>query len=432
MKRSLKHRFILEQLVQTLKHRPSAVKKIGVYYVCFEDRFRIGRGSNGTEVFVGLGKDGLEVAVKRLDLNFSYLAENEKKILNLPKLLENPHVLNYRFYTEKRKKKYAYLVLDLQEESLKQYVRSSSLAELQDKGPSILKQILQGIDPLHDEDILHRDLKPQNILVNSEGKMVLADFGICRRLQRDETTHESIIRGTVGWMAKESLPNDDDDNLLSYDQITVRYKKQSDVQVLGMLFYFVLTKGEHPFGKFYYHRLTDITRGVFDLTKLTDPVAKDLIEWMLQHDFTKRPTVKKCLKHPYLISPVINFELLKAVGNESEIKKKDPNSIVVQELNREASLTTPSWRGRIDGEVYNYFSGFRKFKYTDDVADLLRFIRNAALHWDDKPPPPSVQQKVGTPREYFLNLFPTLPVIVHRVIRSHPYWCYKDSLEQFF
>ncbi|CAB4044892.1 Hypothetical predicted protein, partial [Paramuricea clavata] len=142
IKRSVVHRKVLEDLVKKLKYKPHTVKTIGVYKVCFEDHFRIGCGSNGTEVFVGLGTDGVEVAIKRLKSDFSYLGENEKNMMNSQRLKDNPNVLTYRFHTEGRQ--YVYLITNLEEESLNQFVRSTarSLDELQKKGPTILKQIL--------------------------------------------------------------------------------------------------------------------------------------------------------------------------------------------------------------------------------------------------------------------------------------------------
>ena len=365
--------------MERIRNNSTSVTKIGVYYVCFEDRFRIGNGSIGTEVFVGLGTDGVEVAVKRLDLKFVDLAENELEMLNVTMLSESPHVLNYRYYYENTKKNFIYLVFDLQEENLKEYVGSKNHCFLQDEGPTMLKQILEGLDALHDENILHRDLNPKNILVNPNGRMILADFGLCRRLRIEESSHESIMRGMEGWVAVESLPNDHDENLLPHEEIKVRYKKESDVQVLGMLFYFVLTKGKHPFGTLVdLDRLTNIKRGAFNLSDLVDPVSKDLINWMIQQDFTKRPTVKECLKHPYLRTPEENFGLLKAVGNEVEIKTKDGSSLVVRQINTEYSRITPPWKSKIDEEVYNYLS--HSVNYTNHVADLLRFIRNVGQH----------------------------------------------------
>ena len=427
--------------MKKIKWEPYAIKTIGVYKVCFEDRFCIGRGNDDTKVFVGLGTDGLEVAVKRVALSKrATSAKVEKEILNKPNLVRSAHVLNYRFYYENEQ--YAYIVTDLQEETLKEFVQSNkrSLTELHEKGPIIMKQILFGIQSLHEVGILHRDLHPENVLINFNKKVVLADFGICRYLKHDMSTHYSTIKSVNGWVAGESLPNDDDDDDSPLPLIIpeVRYKKSSDIQVLGMLFYFVLTKGRHPFGKLYFDQLSNIRKGVYNLSQLNDPVPKDLIEWMLHHDPNQRPTVEQCLKHPYLVSRERNLELLIAVGNVMEISKKDDNSIVVKELNNAVSLTIPPWRERIDSHFRparyseSIDSHIRPARYSNGVTDLLRFIRNTAVHWNDRRIPASVKQRVGKPHVYFLKVFPTLPMIVHRILRKHPSWYKRDKLNQFF
>ena len=441
MQKSKRYRSKLEELVKTLKSQSSAVEKIGVHKVCFEDRFRIGKTkSNDTDVVLGLADDGLEVVVKRIKQKVnktllpSGLGKNERDFLNLSNLEDNSHVLNYRFYCEDDQ--YAYIVTDLQEGTLKDFVTTGkcSVDDLQVKGPTILKQILLGIQALHVMGILHRDLKPQNILVNLQGKMILADFGLCRQLKQNTTSWPSIMRGTEGWIAAECLPNDGDHTMLSFDEIEVRYRKSSDIQVLGMIFYFVLTKGFHPFGHYYFDRLSNTRKGKSNLSHLTDPVPKDLIEWMLQHDPKKRPTVKQCLKHPYILSDDDKFELLTAVGNEKEIKSRNTensNSEVVRNLNQEASLTNPPWSEKIDEELYNHLDHPANI-YRNNVVDLLHFIRNANEHWvwgDGES-----EERFGrfdTARVYFLNKFPTLPMIVHKIVRDSD-WKARDNLEKFF
>jgi hypothetical protein len=129
--------------------------------------------------------------------------------------------------------------------------------------------------------------------------------------------------------------------------------------------------------------------------------------------------------------PEENFKFLTAVGNEVEIKTKDKNSIVVQMLSQETSLTTPAWWEKIDGDVYSYFS--RSRTYTSNPADLLRFMRNVEQHSNDNVLPSAVQLKFDTPHGYFLKAFPILPMIVHKIIREHqPDWCQRDTLKQFF
>ncbi len=436
-KSSMKHRSVLSELVEHLKTEPSKATKIGAWIVCFDERFSIGRGNNSTKVYLGLSEDGCEVAVKSLDLRTcEEVGENEKSILTCRKVKKEKHIVNYHYYHQVDPEK-AYLVLDLHEQSLQDYVKSEErpVEVLRKEGPSIIRQILYGVKTLHDGDpeILHRDLKPSNILVNMEGEMVLADFGISRILPKDETTCKSGVSGTEGWMAVESLPteDDEDDDSIPYEDIKVRYKTKSDIQVVGMLSYYILTRGKHPYGR-RTHRSYNISKGYFDLKDISDPCAKDLITWMLHHDPAKRPNVHECLKHPYLRTPEENFTFVTLVGNEREIKINDATENVVKELNKLPAFT--GWLTKIDACVIKYMKDHApKFTYKSNVVThLLRFIRNMDTHWRDKPPPANVQTTVVGPQEYFERIFPTLAVEVYRIIREDPNWTTREKLMKFF
>ena len=431
MKRSKKHRSKLAELVDLLKTDPLKPTRIGIYRVCFEDKFSIGEGCDGTKVYVGLAEDGLEVAVKRISHEkCQQMGNNEKKILNCPNVQNEKHIINYR-YCHVPNSETAYLVLDLHEETLYDYVENPKcpVEQLLTEGPSIIRQILYGIKALHNcqPKILHRDLKPWNILVNVEGEMVLTDFGVSKTLEQDAATHKSEFTGTQGWTARESLPQDDDED---ESQIQVRYKKESDIQVLGMVFYHVLTKGKHPYGKNY--RNSNIFSGKFNLKHLYDPCAKDLITWMLQHDPDKRPNVHECLKHPYLQEAQENFNFVTYVGDEIEIKKNDTTSLVVQKINNLPAFQ--DWLSKIEDCVMKHMTAHRGRKpYTTSVVDLLRFCRNMATHWPGaKLLPPNVHTTVVTPKEYFEKKFPTLPVELHRIIRQDDDWKDRKNLEKYF
>ena len=219
-------------LLEYAKTCPKELQEVNGVRVCCSQQFLIGMGSDGTRVYVGLGKDGIEKAVKRLPRDVcSNLAEQEKKVLNELKTKRSKYVVNYWFLEEQSDKDYLYLILDLCEETLHNFVERSSDTDLVTSAPDIIKQILEGLVDLHRDPnpILHRDLRPSNILRNVEGNWLLADFGISRILKENETTLVSKPRGAEDWKAVESCPLEGTTS--DGESSNACYKKESDIQV---------------------------------------------------------------------------------------------------------------------------------------------------------------------------------------------------------
>ncbi|XP_046844893.1 uncharacterized protein LOC124438737 [Xenia sp. Carnegie-2017] len=299
---STKHEKLFLQMIE-YRHNPVVkVKYLNDVRVIFSEEFCIGKGSNGTRVFLGLGKDGYGKAVKRLLRDECIkLAQQEKDIFNEIKAKKSKYVVSYSYLIEDTGTEYVYLVLDLCEESLKDFVLSelNSLAYLQKLLPKILRQILRGLADLHRDPrtILHRNLKPSNVLRNAEGTFLITDFGISRILKSDYATLKSNAnRGTQYWIAPESYSAGED----SFDK--TRYKKESDVMNAGMVAYYVATKGKHPFGSLK-NRLPNLLNGnPVGLNEIKDASLKDLLSRMLQQKPEDRPSADEALKHPYLQS----------------------------------------------------------------------------------------------------------------------------------
>jgi len=107
----------------------------------------------------------------------------------------------------------------------------------------IMKQILEGLKYIHELGLVHRDLKPQNILMDSfellEGAVKIADFGL--GTQGDYSLRENC--GTIIYMAPEQLSK------LSYHKVTLLIiYKPVDIWAAGIIMYTLLT-GRHPFYK---------------------------------------------------------------------------------------------------------------------------------------------------------------------------------------
>ncbi|XP_053823703.1 serine/threonine-protein kinase PAK 3-like [Vidua chalybeata] len=67
---------------------------------------------------------------------------------------------------------------------------------------AVSRKCLQGLDFLHGNRVIHRDLKSSNILLGMDGSVKLADFGLCAQLSPEQDQHSSMV-GTAHWMAPE-------------------------------------------------------------------------------------------------------------------------------------------------------------------------------------------------------------------------------------
>ena len=237
-------------------------------------------------------KDGSEVAVKRMHRQGGEnTAKNEKKIANLVDTTKSPFVVSYRHFHQDNT--FMYFIVDLCEETLKEHVHAKPVECLRQYGPQMIREILTGLEFLHGKGILHRDLKPTNILVDIEGHMRLADFGISRVLSEDETTVQTEAKGTDGWMPAEVVKA-----ITTGEQS--RLKKKSDVQVTGMIAFFILTKGEHPFGSSL-DRMQNIFNGnPVNVKKLDDRGARKFVSLLISHKIDDRPYAHEALMHPFV------------------------------------------------------------------------------------------------------------------------------------
>ncbi|KAK7433984.1 bifunctional endoribonuclease/protein kinase ire1 [Stygiomarasmius scandens] len=300
----------------------------------------LGFGSHGTVVYSG-SLQGRAVAVKRLLSSFVTLAAREVSILQESD--DHPNVVRYYYQETARGGEFMYIALELCLGTLAEVVEGSSAwtpgmglnlnlesgdgvdaalgsaangkADLANIRESVMRdpkkalaQITRGLRHLHALKLVHRDIKPQNILVaraigkpplsksksksssgssgNAGGgyRMLISDFGLCKKLDVDQTSflptaQGAMAAGTVGWRAPEILKGevrfDFDDVDSSNDAASrgststvtggsvgsnstasgggtrskpTRLTKSVDIFALGCLFYYVLTGGGHPYG----------------------------------------------------------------------------------------------------------------------------------------------------------------------------------------
>jgi serine/threonine-protein kinase len=125
-----------------------------------------------------------------------------------------------------------------------EFVRGYTLSELLDEAPAhrmaprvamgIARQICRGLQAAHEQGIIHRDIKPQNVLIDHKGEVKVMDFGIARMAEAKEgMTQAGLIVGTPHYMSPEQVQG---------KQLDPR----SDVYSIGILLYEMLA-GEKPF-----------------------------------------------------------------------------------------------------------------------------------------------------------------------------------------
>lgn len=98
---------------------------------------------------------------------------------------------------------------------------------------SIGKQLCEGLTEAHSLGVIHRDLKPQNIMIDKSGNAKIMDFGIARSLKAEGITGEGAIIGTPQYMSPEQVEEKDTD-------------QRSDIYALGVVLYEMIT-GKVPF-----------------------------------------------------------------------------------------------------------------------------------------------------------------------------------------
>ena len=145
--------------------------------------------------------------------------------------LNHPHIVTV--YDLGEAEGHAFMAMELLEgEDLRSLIDRAGEIPLPDR-VRILAQVAEGLGYAHTKKVVHRDVKPANIMVTTSGQVKLLDFGLARVTDRDPITRRGVILGTPDYMSPEQAMGKGVD-------------QRSDMFSAGAVFYELLT-GQKPF-----------------------------------------------------------------------------------------------------------------------------------------------------------------------------------------
>jgi serine/threonine-protein kinase len=258
----------------------STISKVGKYTL----KQLLGQGGYG-EVYAGEQKTGPRVAIKLLDSNHSRdddAVARFKREAETARRLDHPNVVRVIDVGSSRNRHYIAMEL-VHGGSLRALMKRELDRASADKTLTVLVQAARALAYAHDQGVIHRDVKPANILLTRSGKAKVADFGLARAVDHSSMTTDGKVVGTAAYMSPEQARG-------------IRATGASDVYSMGIILYEVIT-GAPPFqsdnqiGYLYQHAEVDPPR-----PSLRSPYPAALGELALEclaKDPDHRPTMAR-------------------------------------------------------------------------------------------------------------------------------------------
>ncbi|CAL8466918.1 g6454 [Coccomyxa elongata] len=289
----------------------------------------LGRGAYG-QVFKGTDvRTGELVAIKQMSLS-GISQDNLQGIMGEIDLLKNLNHRNIVKYVGSFKTRtHLYIILEYMEKgSLSDVIRPSKFGAFPEPLVAVyIGHVLQGLAYLHQQGVVHRDIKGANILTGNEGVVKLADFGVAAKLTELEEGGDSLrvsVVGTPYWMAPE---------VIEMTCVTAA----ADIWSVGCLAIELLT-GQPPY--FDLQPMSALFRIVQDEhPTLPDSISIDMADFLLacfQKDPQARPDARALLGHAWLRSQraTLRASWSKTVGARARGHRTDAHASVSSVVER--------------------------------------------------------------------------------------------------
>jgi len=298
----------------------------------------IGKGSFGA-VYKGMVRKTREqVAIKVIDLEE---AEDEmediQQEISVLIQLDCPYITKY--FGSYLKGSKLWIIME--------YLGGGSVLDLMKPPPGfleeqyiaiILRETLKGLEYLHRQGKIHRDVKAANILLSTNGDVRLADFGVSGQLS-DQMAKRNTFVGTPFWMAPEVIKQSGHDS-------------KADIWSLGITA-IEMARGEPPYADLHPMRVLFLIpkNPPPELSSTFTKPFREFVAECLQKDSDKRPSATELLKHKFIQKAKKNSLLVDLVQNhEKWVATQNPIVEQTEDDEKDKAVFLPEWKFDDDDE----------------------------------------------------------------------------------
>ncbi|NXE28577.1 PLK2 kinase, partial [Ardeotis kori] len=288
--------------------------------------------------------------------------EKIDKEIELHRMLNHRHVVQFYHYFEDREN--IYILLEYCSRRSMAHILKARKVLTEPEVRYYLRQIVSGLKYLHEQEILHRDLKLGNFFINENMELKLGDFGLAARLEPLEHRRRTIC-GTPNYLSPEVLNKQG-------------HGCESDIWALGCVMYTMLL-GRPPFET---TNLKETYRCIrearYSLPSSLLAPAKHLIASMLSKNPEDRPSLDEIIRHEFFLQ-VCSFIFS---GITDRVAKEDEEIYKLRHDLKKTSITQQPNKHRTDEEIQPLVTTVAKpgaLPETKQIGDSIRMIVRGTL-----------------------------------------------------